>query len=36
MDLTDPEEVPEEEEGVAERSEVKEDGEEVEMKMVRC
>lgn len=34
VDLTDPEEVPEEEEGVAERSEVKEDGEEVEMKML--
>ena len=34
MDQTDPEEVPEEEEGGAERSEIKEDEEEAEMKVV--
>lgn len=34
VDQTDPEEVPEEEEGVAERSEIKEDEEEAEMKVV--
>lgn len=34
VDQTDPEEVPEEEEGGAERSEIKEDEEEAEMKVV--
>ena len=34
MDQTDPEEVPEEEEGGAEKSEIKENEEEAEMKVV--